>query len=112
MKRRALIGGAVLGLLAQRSWAQSSKVHRIAFVHSSIGQQQLIDFTESRIHWVRQFFEELRRLGEIEGENLQVERLSGEGRPTSYDDLAHRVVSQKPDAIVTVAPLLPAFTRS
>jgi putative tryptophan/tyrosine transport system substrate-binding protein len=107
--RRTLIGGAVLGVLAPRSWAQPSKAYRIAFVHSSIPPKQLTQFAVARTQWVRQFFEELRKLGEIEGENLQVDRYSGEGRSANYNDLADRVVSQKPDAIVTVAPLIPAF---
>ena len=42
-------------------------------------------------------FEELRRLGDIEGQNLIVERYSGEGRPERFADLAREVVSRNPD---------------
>jgi ABC-type branched-subunit amino acid transport system substrate-binding protein len=45
------------------------------------------------------FFEELRRLGDVEGENLAVERYSGEGRPERFADLAREVVSRNPDLI-------------
>jgi putative ABC transport system substrate-binding protein len=48
------------------------------------------------------FFGELRRLGEIEGQNLTVERYSGEGRPEGLADLAREVVSRNPDVIGAV----------
>jgi len=50
----------------------------------------------------RAFFEELRRLGDVEGQNLIVERYSGEGRPERYDDLAREVVGHNPDVIVAI----------
>jgi hypothetical protein len=46
------------------------------------------------------FFGELRRAGDIEGQNLTVERYSGEGRPEGYADLAREVVNRKPEVIV------------
>jgi putative ABC transport system substrate-binding protein len=45
------------------------------------------------------FFDELKRLGYVEGENLIVERYSGEGQLERYDSLAHEVVDTKPDLI-------------
>jgi hypothetical protein len=51
-------------------------------------------------HSTAVFFEELRRLGDIEGQNLIVERYSGEGRPEGLADLAREVVNPKPDLIV------------
>jgi ABC-type uncharacterized transport system substrate-binding protein len=50
---------------------------------------------------IRPFFDELKRLGYVEGENLVVERYSGEGRTERYESLAHEVVDTKPDLIVT-----------
>jgi putative ABC transport system substrate-binding protein len=47
----------------------------------------------------RLFFEELSRLGYIEGQNLVVERYSGEGRTEHYADLAREVVNTHPDLI-------------
>jgi putative ABC transport system substrate-binding protein len=55
---------------------------------------------------VRLIIEELGRLGYVEGENLIVERYSGEGRLERYDALAHEVVDAKPDLIVTAGALL------
>ena len=49
----------------------------------------------------RPFFDELKRLGYVEGENLIVERYSGEGRLERYESLAHEVVDTKPDLILT-----------
>jgi len=47
-------------------------------------------------------FDELKRLGYVEGENLIVERHSGEGRLERYDSLAHEVVDTKPELIRTL----------
>ena len=58
----------------------------------------------------RVFFEELKRLGYVEGENLIVERYSGLGRLERYKSLAHEVVDTKPDLICSVgAPLTLRF---
>jgi putative tryptophan/tyrosine transport system substrate-binding protein len=48
----------------------------------------------------RVFFEELSRLGYVEGQNLGVERYSGEGRPERYAELARDVVNTHPDLIL------------
>ena len=50
----------------------------------------------------RAFFEELRRLGDVEGPNLAIERYSGGGRPAVYPDLAREVVARNPDVIVAI----------
>jgi ABC-type uncharacterized transport system substrate-binding protein len=51
------------------------------------------------IGFYRMFFEELSRLGYVEGRNLVVERYSGEGRTERYADLARDVVDTHPDLI-------------
>jgi hypothetical protein len=48
------------------------------------------------------FFEELRRLGDVEGQNLAIERYSGEGRPECFADLARQVANRNPDVIVAI----------
>ena len=113
MRRRDLFASAAAGMItipAARAQAPS-KLRRIAFVHSSIPADQLIESAGTRVRWVRQFFRELRRLGDFEGVggNLIVQRYSGEGHSQSHTDLARRVVTDGPDVIVTVAPLIPAF---
>ena len=47
---------------------QSRKQNRIAFVHSGIPAEQLTE-TAGPL-WVRRFYETLRKLGDLEGENL------------------------------------------
>jgi putative ABC transport system substrate-binding protein len=56
--------------------------------------------------YYRAFFEELSRLGYVEGQNLGVERYSGEGRPERYAELARDVVNTHPDLIIAVAARL------
>ena len=41
-------------------------------------------------------------MGDVEGQNLTVERYSGEGRPEGFADLAREVVSRNPDVIVAI----------
>jgi putative ABC transport system substrate-binding protein len=43
------------------------------------------------------------------GGNLIIERYSGEGHSRTHADLAQKVVNSRPDVVVTVAPLIPAF---
>jgi ABC-type uncharacterized transport system substrate-binding protein len=50
----------------------------------------------------RPFYDELKRLGYVEGENLVVERYSGGGRMEGYQSLAKEVVDTKPDLILSI----------
>jgi putative ABC transport system substrate-binding protein len=51
--------------------------------------------------YFRALFEELRRLGYVEGHNLIVRRYSAEGRAENLAELAREVVRQQPDVIST-----------
>lgn len=89
---------------------QSRKHNRIAFVHSGIPADQLTE-TAGPL-WVRRFYETLRKLGYLEGDNLTVERYSAEGRTDHLAALAGAIVSRKPDVIVTnLHALVMAFTQ-
>jgi putative tryptophan/tyrosine transport system substrate-binding protein len=88
-----LLGGAVRAGRAREQVRQ----HRIAIVRPA-GSVALI--SETGIHFYKEFFTELRRLGDVEGRNLIVERYSGEGRPERFADLAREVVNRTPDVIV------------
>ena len=46
------------------------------------------------------YFDELNRLGFIEGQNLIVERYSGLGQPDRYGDFARQIVASHPDVIL------------
>ncbi|WP_234683563.1 ABC transporter substrate-binding protein [Bradyrhizobium monzae] len=63
--------------------------------------------------YFRAFFDELARLGYVEGQNLSVERYSGEGRVEDFSQLAHDVVSTGPDLIYAMSgPLASMFKMS
>jgi putative ABC transport system substrate-binding protein len=78
---------------------EQTKRHRIAIVISA-GPVTRINDPASR-YW-QAFWDELRRLGDVEGQNLTVEHYSGEGRPEGFADLAREVVSRNPDVIVAI----------
>ena len=88
-----LLAGAVRPVRAQ----EQAKQHRIAVIIPT-GPVALISDTGRR-YWPA-FFAELRRQGEVEGQNLTVERYSGEGRPESLAPLAREVVDRNPEVII------------
>jgi putative tryptophan/tyrosine transport system substrate-binding protein len=100
MRRRDFTIGLLLATAVPPALAQHpAKQHRIAIVISA-GPVTRINDPASR-YW-QAFWEELRRLGDVEGQNLTVERYSGEGRPEGFADLAREVVSRNPDVIVAI----------
>jgi putative ABC transport system substrate-binding protein len=105
MRRRdfiAAFGTAAAWPLAARA-QQPAKMKRIAYVHPSAKASEI---SVSGTRPYRAFFEELSRLGYVEGQNLAVERYSGEGRPERYAELARDVVNTHPDLIVAVGARL------
>ena len=101
MRRRDFItalGTAATWPLAARA-QQPAKMKRIALVISA-GKVSTISVSGRPTY--RVFFEELNRLGYVEGQNLGVERYSGEGRPERYAELARDVVNTHPDLILAV----------
>ena len=101
MKRREFmrflgIGAASFVLL--HSLRAQKKMHRLAFVHSGIPADKL---TESGgPFWVQKVYRTLRELGDVEGQNLVVERFSANGRSERFASLAADVVSRNPDVII------------
>jgi ABC-type uncharacterized transport system substrate-binding protein len=100
----ALIGGGAIMLpLASRA-QQAPKVHRIAILHPS---HPISELTEtSSLKYYRAFFQELRRLGYIEGQNAMIERYSGGGNVEHYSELAAEVARRNPDVILAVSPAM------
>jgi putative ABC transport system substrate-binding protein len=110
VRRRDFAAGLLLAAATRSAWAQApAKQHRIAIVVSA-GPVAYIDYSGNRF-W-RAFFGELRRLGDIEGQNLTVERYSGEGRPESYANLAREVVDRNPDVIVASTDAIAQAVRA
>src|SRR5437773_2067185 len=99
MDRRDFIvllgGAAAVWPIAARA-QQSAKTKRLALVHPST---KVADIRADPSTLV--FFEELKRLGYVEGTNLIIYLYSGEGRTDHYDDVVSEVVSTQPDLIVT-----------
>src|SRR4051812_16222755 len=105
MRRRDFItapGTAATWPLAVRA-QQPAKMKRIAFVRPAGPVSEL---SMSGSPYYHAFFKELSRLGYVEGQNLGVERYSGEGRPERYAELARDVVNTRPDLIIAVAARL------
>jgi putative ABC transport system substrate-binding protein len=99
MRRRDFItalGTAATWSLAARA-QQPAKMKRIAIVFPSA---KVSEITMSGPPRYRAFFEELSRLNYVEGQNLGVERYSGEGQPERYAELARDVVNTHPDLIL------------
>jgi putative tryptophan/tyrosine transport system substrate-binding protein len=99
MRRREFLG--VLGSAAA-TWPlaaraqQKSRMMRIAMVSPAT---KIGDMGVNGSRFYRVFFEELTRLGYVEGQSLAVERYSGEGRTEHYAELARDVANTHPDLI-------------
>ena len=101
MRRREFVGfiGAV-ALLPRIASAQSNRTYRIAILHPSHPVAELT--SASSFGYWREFFGELRRLGYVEGQNLLIERYSGEGRVEDYPKLARDVAARNSDLIFAI----------
>jgi putative ABC transport system substrate-binding protein len=110
MRRRDFTIGLLLAA-AGRSLAarEGAKQHRIAIV---ITAGPVAGINDPASHPWQAFWEELHRLGDVEGQNLIVERYSGKGRPEEYADLARKVVSRNPDVIVPIGPIMTQAVRA
>jgi putative ABC transport system substrate-binding protein len=100
MRRRNLLFGlfAVAATGSVRA-EQTKKVHRIAIV---IAAGPVTEITESGEAFWQSLFDELRRLGYVEGQNLLIERYSGEGRAGNYADLVRDVLGRDPELIIII----------
>jgi ABC-type uncharacterized transport system substrate-binding protein len=99
MKRRDLLWLLGCGIAAswpkQVSAQQSAKVHRVAIL-APAGAVSEISETSSLYG---PFLKELRRLGYVEGQNLAIERYSGEGRSEHYREIVNEVIRSRPDVV-------------
>jgi putative tryptophan/tyrosine transport system substrate-binding protein len=96
MRRRNFTIGLLLATATRSVRAQEPAKHRIAVIAAG----PVARIHDPGIPLFRVFLEELRRLGDVEGQNLTVEGYSGGGRPEGFADLAREVVSRNPDVIV------------
>src|SRR5262249_10543516 len=88
---------------------QKASGHRIALTSPSEAVSEMT--TEGRPYW-RAFLQRLRQLGYVEGQNLTVERHSGEGRTENFSDLAVEVVRNNPDLVCVMGDRLTNAVRA
>ena len=108
MRRREFIAGtaatAAMGF-AQPIWAETNArspgVKRIVIFHHARPPEQLTPTGGVRAY--KAYFEELKRLGYIEGQNLIVERYSALGQPDRIGELARQIVASRPDVILPLS---------
>jgi putative ABC transport system substrate-binding protein len=102
MRRRDFIAGLMFAAVTGRAQAQQTgKVYRIAIGHPIVPVADLNQASKGSFV-IAAIFEELIRLGYVEGRNLLIERYSGEGRADHYPDLARQIVSRNPDLIIAI----------
>jgi putative tryptophan/tyrosine transport system substrate-binding protein len=99
MRRRdffgVLSGVAVAAVPLFARAQQSGKVYRVALVSPSM----LLSEINETDPVYGPFFDELRRLGYSEGQNLVIERFSAEGHAERYREMVSNVVRGRPDAV-------------
>src|SRR5512134_482758 len=98
MNRRRFLAASIATIAAPLAThaQQAGKVHRIAVL--SPATPTAVMTASGSANW-RAFFQELRRLGYIEGQNLVVDRRSAEGEPRRLRALARDIVELKPQVI-------------
>jgi putative ABC transport system substrate-binding protein len=102
MRRRDFIAGLMFAAAMGRAQAQQAgKVYRIALAHPTVPVADINQASKGSLA-IPAIFEELARLGYVEGRNLLIERYSGEGRAAHYPDLARQIVSRNPDLIISM----------
>jgi ABC-type uncharacterized transport system substrate-binding protein len=99
MRRRDFIAGLLVAATGRAQAQQPGKIYRIAAVYAAGSVDQWIKIRNSKGSPGWHFFEELGRLGFIDGQNLVVERHSGQGREEHFGELARDVVRSNPDLI-------------
>jgi ABC-type uncharacterized transport system substrate-binding protein len=107
MRRREFIAGTAATAAQSFAWpacaqtnARSPGAKRLAIFHSTRPPEAL---TPNGAPAYKVFFEELNRLGYIEGQNLIVERYSALGQPDRIGDVAREIVGSRPDLILPVS---------
>jgi putative tryptophan/tyrosine transport system substrate-binding protein len=94
MRRRDFIAGLMFVTVTGRAQAQIGKVYRIAIGHPIVPAADLNQASKGSLS-IAAIFEELIRLGYVEGRNLSIERYSSKRRSNNPSE-------ERPD--IPVAP--------
>ncbi len=109
MRRRDFVVGSVSFAAATRVAAQPvANTKRLAIVSVSGSHSQM---QEDSGNYISVFLAELRRLGQIEGQNLTIERYGKEQYQSDPAALAAQVVRSNPDVIYVILPGASFFKR-
>lgn len=100
--RRGFLAASLAAMAAPRvvGAQQAGKVYRIALLTGGVS---LAEMSGSGLPFWRAFFEELRRVGYREGQNLAVERRTSEGDARRLPELARQIAELKPEVIHAVS---------
>jgi putative ABC transport system substrate-binding protein len=105
MRRRdftSLLGGAAVAWPLVVAAQQSTNRKRLAIFSPSQPNADLHEHSVSKV--TPGLFADLRRLGQIEGQNLKIERYGREQNTSGPEALATEIVRSKPDVILVVGP--------
>src|SRR5260221_3437178 len=103
MRRRDFIVGAISATAVSRAAAQpAGNSRRLAIV--SVSEPSALMHERSENRYYRVLFAELRRLGHVEGQNLNVERYGREQNTSGLDALTAEVVRSNPDVVYVLGP--------
>jgi putative ABC transport system substrate-binding protein len=110
MKRRDFLAGAISAAAVSHVSAQTSGASRRLAI-CSLGESSSLMRERSDNRYYGVLFEELRRLGHVEGKNLVVGRYGKEQATSGPAALAAEVVRSAPDVIYIVGPGTAFFMR-
>ena len=105
MRRRdfiSLLGGAAVAWPLAAVAQQSTNSSRLAIFNPSEPSASMHEHSENK--YFRALFTELRRLGQIEGQNLKVESYGRAQNTSGPEALATEIVRSNPDVIFVVGP--------
>ena len=111
MRRRDfLLAAAILAPTLRSARAQSVAKKRIAVVSPST---KVAEMKIGEDIFVGELLSELKQLGYVEGENLIVDRYSGDGNQERYTELALEVIATQPEVIFSQGtPMTLRFKRN
>jgi putative tryptophan/tyrosine transport system substrate-binding protein len=110
MKRRDFLAGGILAVAMSPALGEGTVNNpRLAIYSPSEPGALMHERSENRYY--RALFEELRRLGHVEGQNLTIERYGKEKGSAGAGALAADVVRSNPDVVYVVGPGAMFFKR-